>query len=293
MNRKELDKILLNHKKWLTHSDGWSAEDMANLQFADLRGMDLSETNLCCANLQAADLRGADLHGAKLWDADLLAADIQDADLRNADLWIAGLRDADIRHANLRRSKLWGAVLSGADLSGADLSVTDLREANLLGADLRDADLRDANMVNANLWDADLRGANLGGADLSGVKTNAATKIDWPMVCPETGAFIAWKKAFEYVGHVEKRTMIVKLEIPEDALRSSATTNKCRSSWAKVLEIQNIDGTKADVTEAESAWGTMYKVGEMVYPDDWDYNRWNECSNGIHFFMTREEAVAW
>lgn len=293
MNRKELDKILLNHKKWLTHSDGWSAEDRANLQFADMRGMDLSETNLCCANLQMADLRGADLRKAKLWDADLLAADLRGADLREADLWIAAMQDADIRNAHLRMAKLWGAVLRDADFSGADLRGADLREANLCCAYLQDADLRDANMVNANLWDADLRGANLGGADLSGAKTNAATKIDWPMVCPETGAFIAWKRAFEYDGHVEKRTLIVKLEIPEDALRSSATTNKCRSSWAKVLEIQNIDGTKADVTEAESAWGGIYKVGSMVYPDEWDYNRWNECSNGIHFFMTREEAIAW
>ena len=33
-----------------------------------------------------------------------------------------------------------------------------------------------------------------------------------------------------------------------------------------------------------------YKVGETVYPDSFDEDRWNECSNGIHFFMTRREA---
>jgi hypothetical protein len=34
-----------------------------------------------------------------------------------------------------------------------------------------------------------------------------------------------------------------------------------------------------------------YKVGDMVSVDDFDTNRWNECAPGIHFFITRQEAV--
>lgn len=178
------------------------------------------------------------------------------------------LRDADLKRANLRR-----ADLAAADLRGADLRDADLREAYCLAADMR----------NANLQGADLRGADLTDADLAHVAIGAA-KIDWPMACPETGPFIAWKKVN---GH------IVKLEIPEDAERSSATTNKCRASKAMVLEIYNGNGTKSDLTEIMSNLCWIYKVGEMVYPDKWDDNRWNECSHGIHFFMTREEAVNW
>ena len=85
----------------------------------------------------------------------------------------------------------------------------------------------------------------------------------------------------------------MKLEIPEDARRSSATTRKCRADKARVLEIQNKDGSKADVTEVTSERGGVYKVGEMIYPDEWDECRWNECSNGIHFFVTRMEAEDW
>ena len=33
------------------------------------------------------------------------------------------------------------------------------------------------------------------------------------------------------------------------------------------------------------------KVGEIVKVDNFDKDRWNECSPGIHFFMTRDEAV--
>lgn len=181
------------------------------------------------------------------------------------------------------------ADLRGADLRGANLRRADLRCADLRGADLREADLFFADLRGANLETADLRGTYLQGADLysaqtSGMKTDAATRTDYPMACPETGSFIGWKKAGRY---------IIKLEIPEDACRSSSTTNKCRASKARVLEIKNVDGTKANKTEVKSLRGKTYKIGEMVYPDDWDYNRWNECSHGIHFFMDRDEAVAW
>ena len=34
-----------------------------------------------------------------------------------------------------------------------------------------------------------------------------------------------------------------------------------------------------------------YTVGETVEVKDFDPDRWNECSTGIHFFMDRQEAV--
>lgn len=206
-------------------------------------------------------------------------ADLQGADLRGTNLRGAILRDCDLRGANLMSADLWGADFLGTDLRG-----THLRGANLQSANLRGADLCGANLMDTNLRGADLLGADLARAYTEGIKTDTATKIDWPMACPETGSFIGWKKAGGF---------IIKLEIPKDALRSSATTNKCRASMARVLEIQRRNGIKADVTEATSSWRGIYKIGEIVYPDDWDYNRWNECSHGIHFFMTREEAVAW
>jgi hypothetical protein len=100
--------------------------------------------------------------------------------------------------------------------------------------------------------------------------------------CPAKGPFIAWKKAGKF---------IVKLEIPADAKRSSGTSPKCRASAAKTIEIQNPDGTQAEVTQVESERGGIYEVGKMTYPDSFDEDRWDECSNGIHFFIARENAV--
>ena len=153
-------------------------------------------------------------------------------------------------------------------------------KANLSGADLRGADLRGANLSGANLSGADLRGADLSGADLSYAKNVPYI----PYACPDFGIFIGYKKASGY---------IVELEIPEDAKRLSATNRKCRCDKAKVLRILNYDRTVADVTEVKSSYDSrfIYRVGEVVSVDNFDENRWNECSTGIHFFINFQEAV--
>lgn len=136
--------------------------------------------------------------------------------------------------------------------------------------------LNDKGGERANLRDADLRSANLRGANLSDIRVNEHTAF-FAMQCPEEGAFIGWKKCRENV--------IVKLLIPEDAKRSSATSRKCRASKAVVLEVLGAEYGVAQYDE-----NTIYRVGETVTPDSWDEDRWKECSNGIHFFITRAEA---
>lgn len=154
--------------------------------------------------------------------------------------------------------------------------------ANLSGADLCGVDLCDAILRDANLRDANLRGADLRGADLRGVRHDERTAF-YAMQCPEKGAYIGYKKA---------EGKIVELEIQADAKRSSATTRKCRASKAKVLSITSIDG-KEHFEEAKSSrdQSFVYRVGKTVEVKDFDEDRWNECSTGIHHFITREEAV--
>ena len=156
--------------------------------------------------------------------------------------------------------------------------------ADLSGADLSGADLSGANLSGANLSRADLRWADLRWADLSDLYYNEGTAF-FAMACPEEGAFIGYKKA--------RGGLIVKLLIPEDAKRSSATSRKCRCSKAKVLSITEMGGTPAAETEVTSSHDAnfIYRVGETVEVPDFDENRWNECAAGIHFFITRDEAV--
>jgi uncharacterized protein YjbI with pentapeptide repeats len=199
------------------------------------------------------------------------------ANLRNADLSNADLRDADLRGANLRC----------ANLSNADLSDADLRDADLFGANLRCADLRDANLSDADLRGADLSGADLRGADLSGASMDQMIwdihTVFYPLQCPDSGSYIGYKKA---------SGLVVELEIPADARRSSATSRKCRASKAKVLSITDINGNPAG-GQVKSNYDPdfVYTIGETVEVSDFDDDRWNECSTGIHHFITRAEAV--
>ena len=209
--------------------------------------------------------------------ADLSDANLCDADLHGSNLRCANLRCANLYGANLYGANLYDANLSGANLCDANLCDANLRDANLCGADLYGANLCDANLSGANLRDADLRGADLRGANLRDAK-------GCYLSCPTEGSFIGWKKAS---GH------IVKLRIPEDARRSSATGHKCRCDKAYVMEIQNMDGTKAteDTVRSDHDKNFVYTVGATVEVPDFDDNRWSECAPGIHFFIDRREAV--
>ena len=208
--------------------------------------------------------------------------------LRKHTLWLkndpSGER-ANLSRANLSRANLSRADLSGANLSRANLSRADLSGADLSGADLSRANLSRANLSRANLSRANLSGANLSRAYLSGAYLSRAEDLKYPIACPEEGSFIGFKKC--------QNNLIVKLEIPEDALRCSASSRKCRCSKAKVISITNTDGSDAGVTEARAGYDTnfVYKIGEVVSVDNFDKNRWNECAPGIHFFITRQEAV--
>ena len=274
LTQKEINKIIENHKHWLNKDvDGW------NNMKADFFNQDLSDANLRGADLSRADFCGANLSGA----------DLSDADLSDAVLSGAHLRNADLSDANLS-----GAVLSGAVLRNANLSYAVLRNANLRYVNLRYANLCDTNLSDANLCDTNLSDANLSGADLSGANLSNANLLGTknmmyiPMACPEEGSFIGFKKAV-----YADKDYIVKLEILADALRSSATSRKCRCNKAKVLEIQNVDGSKANIDVVHSTCDPsfQYKTGQIVEEPKYDNNRFNECSKGIHFFINRQEAV--
>ena len=203
--------------------------------------------------------------------------------LRKHKLWLAdepGGERADLSGADLSGANLFGANLSGANLSGANLF-----GANLFGADLSRANLFGANLFGADLSRANLFGADLSRADLSGADLKEAKDVNYPIACPEKGSFTAFKKV--------RGEYIVELEVPADALRSSASSRKCRCSHAKVISITNRDGTPTNVevvySKHDSSFG--YKVGEIVKVNNFDTNRWNECAPGIHFFITRQEAV--
>jgi hypothetical protein len=84
---------------------------------------------------------------------------------------------------------------------------------------------------------------------------------------------IGWKKL--------QGGVIARLLIPKTAQRVGGLAGrKCRCEFAIVLE-----GDGKSIHN-----GTEYKAGAEVKPDEYDPNPLVECSHGIHFFITRQEA---
>jgi len=241
------------------------------------------------ADLSGADLSGADLSGADLSNANLFCANLYGANLSNANLFCANLSNASLSNADLSRANLYCANLSGANLYCANLYGADLDRANLYGANLSraslyGADLSRANLSNTNLYGADLSNTNLYGADLYGARIDAVALARQKIV-PD-GTLVVWKKLSEGV--------VAQLEIPNDAQRTNAIgSRKCRSSAAVVVALFK-DGVLFDGEAFDRHTGkTRYKAGEVVLPDSYDDSALIECSNGIHWFLTREEAEAY
>ena len=187
--------------------------------------------------------------------------------------------------ANFEGANLEGAYFIYADLKGANFCGADLEGANFEGANLEGSNLEGANLKRTYFIDTNIRGAKFKDNNFEGASFHGTRDIPYiPLACPSEGAFIGWKK----VG----RKYLVKIQIPEDARRCSAATRKCRCDKAMVLDITSLNGeTHFDEVVNHNYKATTYKVGEVVYPDSFDEDRWIECSHGIHFFVDKKDAI--
>jgi uncharacterized protein YjbI with pentapeptide repeats len=289
MEKIKLKEILKNHISWLNNDGGERANlEGANLERANLRGANLRGANLRGANLERANLRGANLERANLERANLERANLMEANLMEAILDGANLRGANLERANLERANLRGANLRGANLERANLERAILDGANLERANLERANLREANLMEANLREANLMEANLMEAILDGAKLpEDVTK--WFQNCPEEGDFIGWKK----VTRPDEEDYILQLLIMGDRV-SPIVGRKCRTNKALVLSAYDMSGKVinnglAFISKYNSDF--KYRIGQMVEEKDYDPSIIVECSSGIHFFITKQEAI--
>jgi uncharacterized protein YjbI with pentapeptide repeats len=186
------------------------------------------------------------------------------------------LRGADLRGADLREADLRGVNLRELDLRGLDLRGLDLRGMNLRGLDLRGLDLRGADLRGADLRGADLRGADLRGADLRGLDLRGASGLLMLATPPEEDSFIAYKKV---------DGVVLTLKIPAGAKRTgSYVGRKCRAEYVITLT-PGVRGLLSAYDE-----DTTYTTGVVTKADSYNDDPRLECTNGIHFFMTRQEA---
>ena len=211
--------------------------------------------------------------------------EMRDVRLENMDLSGMNLQRIDFSGVTFQNVCMEKADFSGCKLKNAWFEDSLLRGAILQGADMNSCMLRKADMRECDIRGASLFSAVLEKAKLDGIISDERTRY-FRMRCPEKGAFLAYKKCCY--------DRIVELLVPADAKRSSATKNTCRCSKAKVLVIKSVDCSEY----YREAWSLVdenfvYRTGEWVEEPDFDEDRWNDSTRGIHIWMSREEAIAY
>ena len=111
-------------------------------------------------------------------------------------------------------------------------------------------------------------------------------KSDFAKVITRDQVFKTKKKTTVY--KKLDKGLIATLELPKGAVFQSENNSKCRTASAKVLKIEDKEGTKVDSGKSQNDNSFVYIVGETVSAP---YNEAiEECSTGIHFFLDRESA---
>lgn len=162
--------------------------------------------------------------------------------------------------------------------------------------------VRDVSFVHCDLQEVNLCDANLYTCQFilcCGLETAIVDNktLYYRPQCPMKGSFIGYKGAWCYDTELHIRPVLVTLEIPADAYRSSATTRKCRCDKAMVLDACDLSNGQPlpNTVPIHSVYDSnfVYTIGQTLQVADCNTNRWAECATGIHFFMEKKDARLW
>lgn len=251
---------------------------------------------------------GRTIEGLRISNGFLTESDFKFSVISQCKFEDVRIYDSDFVDASLEGTSFVSSGVADCKFMNSDFYSTDMDHVKFTGCDFRNCRFDEARFWKVRFRhcifdDAFFNDCSFIDCNFEGCSTAFNTVHNCsgfpyvPMACPEEGEFIGYKKVC--LNMVEPNAArlcrgIVKLRIPADAKRSSAGGRKCRCSHAYVEGIYTLSGEPLKVV-GYSAYRTsgqiVYETGKMVYADKWDDDRWNTCSNGIHFFLNRMEAV--
>lgn len=295
-----LRKVIENHSHWL-HQDceGWenmradlSGHVLANLNlkhinlaYANLDNIYLNNVDLTECILNNVNLNNAEIRNCYFKNTILTQAKLQNAILTNNDFINSLLDECNLSEINIIDSRIICCNLSSVDLVESILIDDTFERCNFDLANLKNSYIKLSNLYNNNFYGSFLKDAEIKNSRLNGSNL-IETRFDEVQINLKeyrkgkvlTEDIIGYKQCLNHV--------IVTLKIPRGAIVFSVNGQKCRTNKAEVIAI---DGAN----RAYSRYNRMsYYVGDKfnIYNFNCEYNQ--ECSEGIHFFMTREEAEA-
>ena len=245
-------------------------------------------------NFKNADLRrskfiNCDFHNCSFDNAFMYNCDLSKSIAENTSFKSAIIEYAILKGVNFRCNVFLETSFEGSILEYSELKYSAFRFVNLKDCSLKRSDMTASNFMNTDFARAFMKDAILvncnfySNYNLDKIVGKNNNYIEGKVL---TDNIIGYKKCMDYT--------IVTLEIPRGAIVFSIDGTKCRTNKAKVIAIDGADraySKHSTYSEHNRTYGHMsYYVGDeiTVYNFDCKYNE--ECSRGIHFFLTREEA---
>ena len=282
MNKEEFLNMVTEHELWLKTK----GEEGKRLVLRDERinNVSLNDINLNEATLINVDFKSSYLENIYFINSDLHFLNFKYSTIKNSYFNNADLQNSNFQHAFIENSSFLNSCLSLSDFSFGVTKNCNFSRATFARTLFVKAGIVNSNFKVSILHETIFTKARIENTSFKETKINHLTTGLYSS-CPEEGSFIGFKKA---------NNCLVKLKILSDARRSSATGHKCRCDKAKVLKITDLK-TGEEVKEVNSSYdhSFIYKVGKVVDEPSFNENRWNECTEGIHFFLSKELAMNW
>ena len=258
LSPREIKEKLENHKHFLNEDcDGWQYM-RADFSYCCIRNWSFYNCDLSYANFYNAVIEYTEFVDVRMHNTNL-----KGAHLTFVEAYMVILHESYLDHVSIGESSFNTCYFNRCFMSGT-MFVHSV-------------------FMNCDFIDSDLSGAK---------------NVPYiPMVCPDEGSFIGWKKCLTNDQPIScgipehDRECLVKLRILEDSKRSSGTGRKCRCDKAEVISIEKFDGTPLQKAYSYYDKSFIYEVGKIVSVDNFNEDRFDECSAGIHFFITKQEAI--
>ena len=321
MKQAELDAILREHNKKmdrLSEARVVSRSDYLDLSEENLCGL-VFGGRVCYVIFDDAMMKRTTFSGAEVYDCSFVYTSMRSACVRNT-----SFENCNFSRALMCNMTYDGVSFIGCDIDGASLSASSFNDVRFEHCTMTSCSVADSQIYGSTFLHVDAFRSSFCGSSFGGTKFtdcclastffgNIAVTDSVVSSCRLNGAVFAPEGCgsflFDncYINHTTiglhpapegdligwgwKGGSLVKLLIPADSERSCGTDRKHRCRYAVVL---SVDGT--DTKTAETVHGctvTQYIPGQEVHCDYWDKDRWNTCSGGIHFFLTKDEALAY
>lgn len=170
----------------------------ADLRYANLTGVDLTNARFDYADLRSTNFNGANLNQASMYNSKIAYTDFTNARVMNVNLYCGDYWNCGYWSYNgpmiFDHTLGWGLDISGGYgrqmpsnwtirngvLLGptANLSGTTINQVNFGGLDLSSADFSEANLNGVDFSSSNLSNANFRGANMTGVILNSANLIN-------------------------------------------------------------------------------------------------------------------